>query len=114
MTKRSPIAKSSDLAEGGLLRFQTPWEGKSASAFLIRVDGRVRAFLNRCTHREVELDLGANRFFHPAEPNTLLCRAHGATFDARTGACASGMCPEGSSLAPIPVEEIDGVIYRLG
>ncbi len=110
--ERTAIAPSSALPEGGALRFRTRHEGVGVDAFVVRHDGALYAYVNRCTHRQVELDLGAGTFFHP-NGQLLLCRAHGAMFDVRTGACAGGMCSKGSALAGVVVEEIDGTLYAL-
>jgi nitrite reductase/ring-hydroxylating ferredoxin subunit len=109
---RTPIAPSSALPEGGALRFRTRHQGAEVDAFVVRHGGGLYAYVNRCTHRQVELDLGKGAFLHP-DGTVLLCRAHGAMFDIRTGGCAGGMCSKGSALASVPVEETDGTIYAL-
>lgn len=51
------ICDSARLSEGGRgVRFTVRWCGEPASAFAIRYQGRVYAYLNRCTHHQVELD----------------------------------------------------------
>lgn len=109
--ERIAIAPSSALTEGGALRFRIPHEGAQVEAFVVRRDGALYAYVNRCTHRLVELDLGSGSFFHPSNGTVLLCRAHGAMFDVRTGACAGGMCSRGSALASVPVVEEAGTIF---
>ncbi|WP_373048289.1 Rieske (2Fe-2S) protein [Vulgatibacter sp.] len=110
--ERTAIASSAQLPEGGAIRFRASSGGAAVDAFVIRFRGALHAYVNRCTHREVELDLGNGSFFHP-DGTRLLCRAHGALYEPGTGACAGGMCPKGSALTPVAVEEIDGVIYAL-
>lgn len=103
------IARSEEIPERGALRFRVRWKGRDAAAFAVRVDGKVRAFLNVCTHRELELDLGDGTFFTP-DGSLLRCRAHGALFEPLTGACAGGSCPKRSALTELPATEEGGMI----
>lgn len=67
---------------------------------LIRVRGEWRAYVNACTHMGGQTDLVGE---------TLVCRWHGATFDAATGEVKSGQAPAGTKLTSIPViQEADG------
>ena len=51
------ICAADALRDGGPgVRFTLPVDGKSASAFVVRYDGRVYAYLNSCAHIPVELD----------------------------------------------------------
>ena len=109
---RTPIARSEELPEGGSIRFRIRVRGVPVEAFAIRFHGAARAWVNRCTHREVELDLGRNVFFHP-DGSTLLCRAHGAMFDPVTGACVGGICSRSTALESVALEELDGTIWAI-
>lgn len=110
MMSRLPIAQSAELPEGSGIRFRARRNGREVEAFAIRFEGEVRAFVNACTHRAVELDLGRGEFFHP-NGKLLLCRAHGAMFDPVTGACAGGMCARSTALQSLHVVEEGGWIY---
>jgi len=110
--ERVEIATSSEVPEGGARRFRVCRGGAAVEAFLVRFQGGLYAYVNRCTHRHVELDLGKGAFFHP-DGAQLLCRAHGALFDVRTGACTGGPCAKGTALEAIPVEERDGRILAV-
>lgn len=109
---RIVIASSAQVVEGKGLRFRTSHCGKRVEAFAVRYQGVVRAWVNSCTHRAVELDLGKGDFFHP-NGQLLLCRAHGALFDPVTGACAGGICARSTKLTSIPMEEEGGVVYAI-
>lgn len=100
-------------SEGRSIRFRVNLDGKEVDAFAVRFGGVVRAYLNICTHRELPLDLGEGGFFSESG-RTLRCKAHGARFDPATGACVGGLCPEGSSLTRLHVEERDEGLYFLG
>jgi nitrite reductase/ring-hydroxylating ferredoxin subunit len=104
------ICQSADLADGGPgQRFEIELDGIKASAFVIRHDGRVFAYLNRCAHIPVELDWMPGQFFD-AEGLYLVCATHGAVYEPHTGRCVGGPC-RGASLAKIVVREYGGAVY---
>jgi nitrite reductase/ring-hydroxylating ferredoxin subunit len=103
------ICRSTDLAERGPgVRFEVQFGGSSAAAFAVRFEGRVHAYLNRCTHVAMELDWQPGAFFD-AEGRDLICSTHGATFAADSGRCLGGPC-SGGPLLKLDVEERDGLI----
>lgn len=103
------VCASGALADGGDgVRFEVRRGGVTASAFAIRCEGRVYAYVNRCAHVGVELDWQPGRFFD-ADGMVLLCSTHGALYDPTTGACLGGPC-RGGGLAPVAVEEVDGAV----
>lgn len=111
------------MAEGGL--FVCPgsaleergkgvqWElrycGQAERAFALRVDGVVRAYLNRCSHVPVELDWQPDEFLD-AERRVIVCSIHGATYSPTTGACLMGRCGR-AGLIPVTVAEVDGAVH---
>ena len=103
------ICASADLVDGGRgVRFETVFRGEAAAAFAVRHDGRVRAFLNRCSHIAMELDWQPGLFFD-LEGRDLICSTHGASYSASSGACLGGPC-SGRPLVKLAVEERDGFI----
>src|SRR5690606_2673225 len=98
--------------EGKSVRFTVTIDGREVEAFAVRFQGAIRAYVNRCTDRELPLDLGDGTFFSESG-RTLRCKAHGARFDPTNGACVGGLCPEGSSLTSLRVEEREGALYFL-
>jgi nitrite reductase/ring-hydroxylating ferredoxin subunit len=102
------ICASGDLVDSGDgVRFEVRVNGRPEPAFVVRYDGKVRAYLNRCAHLPMELDWKPGKFFD-AEGLVLICSTHGAIYSPDTGACLGGPC-EGR-LLPIPVEEREGKI----
>lgn len=100
------ICASSDLIDGGPgMRFGTP----RGEAFVVRYRALPRAWLNRCRHRPMPLDMNDGRFFS-LDGHHLVCSTHGAHFRASDGLCVSGPCP-GLSLEPVDVVERDGGIW---
>jgi nitrite reductase/ring-hydroxylating ferredoxin subunit len=79
---------------------------------LVRYQGRVYAFLNRCPHAGDLLNWGANSFLAP-DRTLLLCTSHGALFMPDSGVCVEGPCL-GRRLRPIEIEVIGGDIYLIG
>ena len=107
------ICPSGALADGGRgLRFEVEYFGDAAPAFVVRYAGRVRGYLNRCSHVAMELDWQEGVFFD-ADGRDLLCSTHGATYDAATGRCLGGPC-NGTPLVKLRLEERNGLVYFMG
>jgi nitrite reductase/ring-hydroxylating ferredoxin subunit len=98
------------LAEGGRAWV---WEllvyGEPARAFALRLDGRVRAYLNRCAHVPTEMDWQPGEFLD-ADRRWIVCSIHGATYDPADGRCVGGPCGRGA-LRAIRVHERQGQVY---
>jgi nitrite reductase/ring-hydroxylating ferredoxin subunit len=77
---------------------------------VVRDGDDVRAYLNRCAHQALPLNIGrrvrtANRL--------LLCDHHHAAFRFGDGVCVEGVCP-GTSLTPVPIAVRDGRVLAAG
>lgn len=107
------VCESGALPERGAVRFEVLRDGQPAGAFAVRFMGELRAYLNLCTHRAMELDLGEGHFFSD-DGRHLACRAHGALYDPLQGICAGGICRRGASLTPIAVREEGGIVWAGG
>lgn len=103
-----PLCFSKDLRDGGrAVPFDVVYAGATCRGFAVRHDGRAQAYLNRCTHVAMELDLQPDRFFDESG-QWLMCSTHGAVFSPETGECAGGPCRGG--LVKITLSERDGVV----
>lgn len=80
---------------------------KGYEVILVRVDGVLHAWRNRCPHLGIGLDYGDGRCL--AEPGRLVCAMHGAMFNADDGFCTEGPCA-GDSLERVDVRVEDGRI----
>ncbi len=103
------ICRSEDLidsGDGG--RFEIAVGEPMEPVFVVRYQGEVHAYVNRCTHIPYELDWQPGKFFD-REGLVLICSIHGACYDPLTGQCMGGPCYYG--LAKIAVEEISGGGY---
>ena len=87
-------------------------DGDAESLLLYRDPaGDVRAWLNICPHAGRRLDWAPGKFLR-AKDGSLVCAAHGASFDLATGECIAGPC-RGERLRDIAVHCIDDEV-RLG
>ena len=104
------ICDGAQVEEGGKgVRFTVQRHGETQPAFVIRYDGTVHAYINRCAHVPVQLDWMEGEFFD-LTGLYLICSTHGATYLPDTGRCVAGPC-SGRKLVPLQVEESDGKVY---
>ncbi len=104
------ICAADAVQEKGMgVRFEVERIGVSQPAFVVRFDGKARAFQNQCGHLPVELDWQAGEFFDDTRLY-LICSTHGALYDPIDGRCVSGRCA-GRGLVPLAVNEHNGNIY---
>jgi nitrite reductase/ring-hydroxylating ferredoxin subunit len=107
---RAYLCESTKISTGGLgLRFEVQSKDQTLPAFIIRHSQGVSGFINRCVHRELELDWSAGHFFD-TDGGQIVCATHGALYDPSDGACISGPC-RGQSLTVLAIEETDEKIY---
>lgn len=110
MSMPEMICASESLLEKGLsVRFE--YSTLRLPAFVIRYEGQVYAYHNRCPHRGTELDWEPGEVFD-GDGEYLICATHGALFDAKTGLCVMGPC-KGSQLQSISVMEAEGSVKLL-
>ncbi|MEF9979269.1 MAG: Rieske (2Fe-2S) protein [Thermomonas sp.] len=87
-------------------------DGGAESLLLYRDPaGDVRAWLNICPHAGRRLDWAPGKFLR-AKDGSLVCAAHGASFDLANGECIAGPC-RGERLRDIAVH-CTGDEVRLG
>lgn len=99
------LCDSDELNEGSSRGF-----GAAGNALLlVRREGRVYAYRNRCPHRGIALEWQVDRFLD--ESGSLIqCATHGALFLIESGECVAGPCA-GESLEALPCREQDGGIW---
>ncbi|MDQ6987529.1 MAG: Rieske 2Fe-2S domain-containing protein [Mariprofundaceae bacterium] len=93
--------------EGEATTFTLMIDGQQEDAFIVRTNGALHAYINRCPHAGTTLDWLPGRFFC-ADGIALVCQTHGAMFAAAGGARLSGPCDSG--LTPLPTREHDGQV----
>ena len=95
MTEFIKVAAQDELEEGGLLAVEVDGE----PICLAKVDGRVYAFTDNCTHISGPLNEG------DLEGCVLTCPWHGAQFDVRTGKVLRGPARQNILTYPVKVED---------
>lgn len=76
--------------------------------FIVRSGTAVHAYLNRCAHMALPLNMLPDRFL-THDGSLILCTAHGALFEKSTGYCIAGPC-NGQSLQRVPVQVAAGCV----
>lgn len=99
------VCSSNELNEGASRGFTV---GGSA-LLVVRREGRVYAYRNRCPHRGIPLEWQADQFLD-VSASLIQCATHGALFLIESGECVAGPCA-GESLASLPCGEQDGAIW---
>jgi len=97
---------------GRAVRFDVEYFGERTPAFVVRYEGRVYGYLNRCGHLPMELDWREGEVFD-LDGRDLICSTHGATYAADSGKCLGGPCGR-TPLVQLSVEERDGKVYFKG
>ena len=104
------LCDASELTNGGPgFRFSVHTNTSVLPAFAIRFHNQVYAYLNRCAHRELELDMMPGRFFDN-EKRHLICSTHGAVFQPDSGECIFGPCL-GGQLTSLQVLELEQGLF---
>ena len=105
------ICPSAELLDSGPAhRFEIEQaNGSRLPAFAVRYRGKVHAYINRCCHIPVELDLEDGKLFD-LTGHYLICSMHGARYHPDNGYCSWGPC-RGQSLARLEVIEQNGQVW---
>ena len=101
-----------DLDDPGAKGFSFGRGPSRVDIFLVRKDGAVHAYLNRCPHAHARLDNWPDSFL-TLDETRILCGAHAALFRIEDGFCTSGPCA-GKVLTPVPVDVTDGIVRVTG
>jgi nitrite reductase/ring-hydroxylating ferredoxin subunit len=108
--QRVLLCSSAELAERGRAHV---WEvmqwRQPARAFVLRFDGELKAYLNRCSHVPTEMDWQPGEFLD-MDKRWILCSIHGAMYEPADGRCVGGPCGRGR-LTPVAVREEHGQVY---
>jgi nitrite reductase/ring-hydroxylating ferredoxin subunit len=110
ITDPQALCPSTELNERGqafvfdVLHFREPARG-----FVLRFDGQVVAYLNRCLHVPTEMDWQHGEFLD-GDKEFIMCSIHGAAYEPLSGRCIGGPCGKGT-LTVLKVEEREGQVY---
>jgi len=109
MTAAVAICKFSELEDPGSRAFSIGEGDWPLRGFIVRKDGDVFAYVNRCPHAGHPLNWRPDEFL-TIDRTLIMCRSHGALFDMTSGRCVAGPC-SGQSLRAVRVRvENDHVI----
>lgn len=98
----------SDIADPGARAFVLQIGEAFFHGFVVRKDGEVAGYVDRCPHAGYPLAVELDRYLTP-DGSLILCSWHGAAFEPLTGLCVGGPCA-GVRLTPWPVRAEGGVI----
>jgi len=101
-----------DIAEPGAKGFFFRAGEQIFMGFVVRRDGEVRGFVDRCPHTGTPLAAVADRYLTRAG-DLIVCSTHGAMFRPGDGLCLAGPC-EGRSLWPWPVTVVGDEVRTAG
>jgi nitrite reductase/ring-hydroxylating ferredoxin subunit len=87
----TPLLRIDELPEGATRGFILGEGDWPPSGLLVRADGQIHAYLNRCPHALRPLNVLPDRFLSP-DGRLIQCCAHGALFEKHTGLCIAGPC----------------------
>jgi nitrite reductase/ring-hydroxylating ferredoxin subunit len=76
--------------------------------FVVRRNGVVSGYVDRCPHQGFPLAIELDRYLIP-DGSLILCGWHGAVFEPGSGLCVGGPCA-GARLTVWPVQSVDAVI----
>jgi nitrite reductase/ring-hydroxylating ferredoxin subunit len=109
---RIPAGSETQIVQGQVRVVALPRDahGTPREALLLRdLEGRLRAYLNRCQHLPIPLDSGGRKFL-TASGEHLQCRTHGARYRLDDGFCVDGPCV-GRALESLVIEVDATLVY---
>ena len=107
--RRILLARVEELPPGATKKFTTTVRGQMTGAFLANVQGEFVAFVNRCVHLPITLDLDDNDFF-TGDGNLFVCKTHGSVYAPHDGKCVGGP-GQGKSLERLSLVVENGAVY---
>jgi nitrite reductase/ring-hydroxylating ferredoxin subunit len=103
------LARADELPPGSTKKFTFELDGQRTAGFLANYRGEFAAFVNRCVHLPITLDLDDNDFF-TCDGSLFVCKTHGSVYQPSDGKCIGGP-GQGKSLEQLPLVVEDGAIY---
>ena len=102
------LCRVEELGATGCREFKLGGGEWPARGFIVRSGTAIHAYLNRCAHQALPLNMLPDRFL-THDGSLILCTAHGALFEKSTGYCISGPC-SGLSLVRVSVQVAAGCV----
>jgi nitrite reductase/ring-hydroxylating ferredoxin subunit len=102
------LCRLADISSDGSRNFVLQMRGGHFHGFVIRRDGVVHGYVDRCPHAGVPLARTLDEYLRP-DRSLIACSWHGALFTIEDGICLGGPCV-GQKLIKWPVVVEDGWI----
>ena len=102
------LCRVAELEATGCREFRLGGGDWPLKGFVVRVGSELRAYINRCPHQSLSLNLLPDRFLS-ADSSVIVCSMHGAIFEKSSGLCVAGPCM-GRALAQIPVVVVARIV----
>jgi nitrite reductase/ring-hydroxylating ferredoxin subunit len=102
------LCRADELRATGCREFKLGSGQWPLRCFVVKAGEGVHAYVTRCAHQQLPLNLLPDRFL-THDGSMILCTAHGAIFEKSTGYCVAGPCA-GRSLAAVPVHVVAGYV----
>jgi nitrite reductase/ring-hydroxylating ferredoxin subunit len=99
----------SEIAEPGAKGFRFRDGYGLFAGLVVRKDGQVAGYVDRCPHAGWPLGSVEDRFL-TRDGDRIMCAGHGALFRPLDGVCVVGPCL-GQALTPWPIEVRDGEVF---
>ena len=107
-----PLCHIDEIADPGAKGFNLKQGRKERLLFLIKKEGKVYAYENKCPHAGINLEWQDDDFLDPDKAH-IQCSVHGALFNIESGDCMGGPC-NGNGLTSLEIEvDSDGNILLL-
>lgn len=108
-TERFRLGPAVDVPADDARGYTIEKAGRPRKVLVVRWQGELHAYLNRCPHAGTPLDWTPDAFFDRTG-RYLMCQTHAALFEPADGFCIDGPCA-GDSLAHLPLEvDDDGML----
>lgn len=108
MSAEIEVCRLEDIADPGSREFSIGEGDWPLRGFLVRRDGEVYAYENRCPHAGHPLNWKPHAFLTRGR-DRIICSSHGAVFEIGSGLCVGGPCP-GKYLRALPVRVAGGAV----
>lgn len=102
------LCRVAELEATGCREFRLGGGDWPLRGFIVRAGDAVRAYINRCPHQSLSLNLVPDRFLS-ADGSVIVCNMHGAIFEKGSGLCVVGPCA-GRKLVSVAVEVVAGLV----
>lgn len=102
------LCRVAELQATGCREFRLGGGDWPLKGFVVQAGSELRAYVNRCPHQSLSLNLVPDRFLS-ADSSVIVCSMHGAIFEKGTGLCVAGPCA-GRALAALRIEVVAGLV----